>query len=134
MLKDRLILLRKQRNMSQYDVANRLGFSRGKLANYEQGTRKPNYETLVHIANFYDVSTDYLLGRTNNPKYLTSNAKEGIEAMYEINILLEKYGITQTDFFDIEKWKKAGSEGIKKLESYFRFIVEQAEKMDQENN
>lgn len=62
MFSERLKKLRKAKNLSQYELADRLGFSRGKLANYEQGTREPDFVTLEIIANFFEVSTDYLLG------------------------------------------------------------------------
>lgn len=65
MLGDRIANLRKRRGLSQYEMADRLGFSRGKLANYEQGSRQPDYETLQKIADFFEVTTDYLLGRTD---------------------------------------------------------------------
>lgn len=60
----RIADLRKKMKLSQYELADRLGFSRGKLANYEQGTREPDYETLQKIADFFDVSIDYILGRS----------------------------------------------------------------------
>ncbi|PGT60348.1 transcriptional regulator [Bacillus cereus] len=63
MLGKKISELRKNKKLSQYELADRLGFSRGKLANYEQGTREPDYETLKKIADFFDVSTDYLLDR-----------------------------------------------------------------------
>lgn len=68
MLGKRLAELRNKKGLSQYELANRLGFSRGKLANYEQGSRQPDYETLDIIADFFNVSTDYLLGRVENPE------------------------------------------------------------------
>lgn len=61
MLGERIASLRKKRNLSQYDLAERLGFSRGQLANYEQGSRQPDYDTLIILADFFEVSTDYLL-------------------------------------------------------------------------
>ncbi|MCQ6275790.1 helix-turn-helix transcriptional regulator [Bacillus sp. V3B] len=61
MLGERIANLRKKRNLSQYDLAERLGFSRGKLANYEQGSRQPDYDTLKKIADFFDESVEYLL-------------------------------------------------------------------------
>ena len=39
---------------------------------YEKGEREPNSETLIALANYYNVSVDYLLGRTDNPK-ITKN-------------------------------------------------------------
>lgn len=63
----RLAKLRKERNLSQYELAEKMGFSRGQIANYEQGTRQPDFETLLKFADFFNVSTDYLLCRTDNP-------------------------------------------------------------------
>jgi transcriptional regulator with XRE-family HTH domain len=65
MLGKNIAFLRKKKNLTQYELADKLGFSRGKLANYEQGTREPDYETLKKIAGFFEVSTDYLLGINN---------------------------------------------------------------------
>lgn len=62
MLGSKLSELRRRKNLSQYEAAERLGFSRGKLSNYEQGSRQPDYETLKQLATFYNVTTDYLLG------------------------------------------------------------------------
>jgi transcriptional regulator with XRE-family HTH domain len=63
----RLSQLRKSHKMSQYDLADKLRFSRGQIANYEQGQRQPDYETLQKLADFFEVSTDYLLGRIDDP-------------------------------------------------------------------
>ncbi|CAN2247250.1 helix-turn-helix domain-containing protein [Bacillus vallismortis] len=76
MLGKRIAALRKEKGLSQYELADRLGFSRGKLANYEQGTREPDYETLIKIADFFDVSTDYLLrGKDKSSNIITDDAK-----------------------------------------------------------
>lgn len=61
----RLAALRKERDLSQYKLAELLRYSRGQIANYEQGKRKPDFETLNNLADFFGVSMDYLLGRTN---------------------------------------------------------------------
>ena len=60
--KERLVNLRKEKGLTQYDLAQLLGFSRGQIGNYEQGSREPDQETLLKIANFFNVSSDYLLG------------------------------------------------------------------------
>lgn len=59
----RLAELRQKKGLSQYEFAEKIGFSRGQVGNYEQGRREPDYETLNKIANFFKVSVDYLLGR-----------------------------------------------------------------------
>jgi transcriptional regulator with XRE-family HTH domain len=66
MIGQRISILRKQRGLSQYELAKRLGFSRGKIANYEQGSRHPDYETLQQIADFFEVDRAFLLGDTDN--------------------------------------------------------------------
>ncbi|WP_273000933.1 helix-turn-helix domain-containing protein, partial [Hydrogenibacillus schlegelii] len=65
---DRLVHLRKSRGLTQKEVADKLKISRSSYAQYELGRRRPDYETLIGIANLYDVSIDYLLGRTDNPR------------------------------------------------------------------
>lgn len=61
--------LRKQQNKSQAEVAKYLELTVAAYQNYEAGRREANYETLVKLADFYGVTTDYLLGReaTLNP-------------------------------------------------------------------
>lgn len=54
---------RLQKNMTCEDVANNLGFNKGEISRYENGVRRPNVDTLVALADFFDCTTDYLLGR-----------------------------------------------------------------------
>lgn len=61
----RLVELRTEQGLSQYKLAETLGFSRGQIANYEQGSREPDHATLQQFADFFRVSVDYLLGRTD---------------------------------------------------------------------
>ena len=56
--------LRTARGLSQYKLAELLGFSRGQISNYEQGSRQPDHATLQQFADFFAVSVDFLLGRT----------------------------------------------------------------------
>ena len=58
---------RKAKGLTQQDLADFLGIGRVTYARYENGDRQPDYETLLKLANYLDVSTDYLLGRTDNP-------------------------------------------------------------------
>ncbi|EAH3944901.1 XRE family transcriptional regulator [Listeria monocytogenes] len=94
MFSKRLSELRKKKGFSQYKLADELGFSRGQVANYEQGTREPDYQTLLKIAEFFNVSTDYLLGRDDNnladtiAAHIDSNATE--EDIKEILAYIEE--------------------------------------------
>ncbi|WP_240421988.1 helix-turn-helix domain-containing protein [Paenibacillus periandrae] len=74
----RLAELRNKLGISQYELAARMKLSRGQIANYEQGTREPDFNTLIALADFFGVSLDNLLGRewsateaTNESAYIT---------------------------------------------------------------
>lgn len=60
----RLHTLRKERKLRQEDMAKQLGIARTTYAMYEQGKREPDYNTLIKLATFFEVSIDYLLGTT----------------------------------------------------------------------
>ncbi len=61
----RLVELRKDKNLSQKDAATALGVSQALLSHYEKGIRECGLDFLCRASNFYDVSTDYLLGMTD---------------------------------------------------------------------
>ena len=63
----RLEMLRKNKKLTQNDMAKFLGITRQGYGNYESGSREPDNETLQKLADFFEVSTDYLLGRTDDP-------------------------------------------------------------------
>ena len=60
---DLLSELRLDNKLKQKDVAKFLNVSIATISHYESGVNRPDSETLVKLANFYGVSTDYLLGR-----------------------------------------------------------------------
>lgn len=73
-LKDRLILARKSKNMKQKDVATMLNITRSCYANYEQGLREPEIDTLKKLCLIFDISADYLIGlEDERQKSLTIN-------------------------------------------------------------
>ncbi|WIE01501.1 helix-turn-helix transcriptional regulator [Latilactobacillus curvatus] len=57
--------LRSEANWTQQEVADRLGISRANYSHVENNRNEPDNELLVKIADLYEVSTDYLLGKTN---------------------------------------------------------------------
>lgn len=64
---ERLQKARQQKKLMQKEVAKYLNTTERSYQHYEGGTRRPNYEILVAIADYLDVTTDYLLGRTEEP-------------------------------------------------------------------
>lgn len=66
MFAKRLKELRTEKHISQAELATNLNLSNRTISMYEQGNSEPNVETLINIANFFNVSTDYLIGITNS--------------------------------------------------------------------
>lgn len=64
----RLRDLREDKDMKQTEVAELLGIRQTVYSRYERGFQNIPIEHLLKLADFYNVSTDYILGRTNNPK------------------------------------------------------------------
>ena len=63
----RLKQLREQKNISQQKLAMDLAMNQNTISRYETGEREADYNTLIKIADYFDVSIDYLLERTDNP-------------------------------------------------------------------
>lgn len=68
----RLKFLREQKNISQVKLAMDLNMNQNSISRYETGQREADYATLIKIANYFNVSIDYLLERTDNPAFLSS--------------------------------------------------------------
>lgn len=64
---ERLRLVRKSKNLTQKQICDAIGMSEPAYQRYEYGDREPAYKYLIALANFFDVSIDYLAGRTDNP-------------------------------------------------------------------
>ncbi len=63
----RLKELRKQKKVSQLKLAIDLSMNQNTISRYETGEREADYATLIAIADYFNVSIDYLLERTDNP-------------------------------------------------------------------
>ena len=60
--------LRLESNLTQKELAEKLGIGQSTIVGYERGYRETIATNLIKYANFFNVSTDYLLGRTDNPE------------------------------------------------------------------
>jgi len=65
MFSERLRRLRRERGISQERLADAVSVSGGAVGNWEAGIRRPDHVMLQRLADFFNVSTDYLLGRTD---------------------------------------------------------------------
>ncbi len=59
---------RKQKNIKQKDIVLNIGLPLRTYQSYEYGEAEPNIDGLIKIADYFDVSLDYLVGRSDNPK------------------------------------------------------------------
>ena len=66
----RLKYLREKKGISQLKLAMDLNMNQNSISRYETGNREAEYATLIKLADYFDVSIDYLLERTDNPKTL----------------------------------------------------------------
>ena len=70
--KDRLVSLRKENGLTQEEFAKKIGYTRTAVSAWEIGRNEPSNADTIKIANFFNVSTDYLLGKSDirNPEEL----------------------------------------------------------------
>lgn len=73
---ERLRLCREKKGLTQKFVAEKIGVKNNTLHGYESGKYEPSFETLVNLANLYDVTTDYLLGRSSHSKMTEKEDRE----------------------------------------------------------
>lgn len=75
---------------TQEDIAKAVGLSRARYAHYENDIREPDLETLERFADFFDVSIDYLLGRTEKQKLAPQEEDADFQA-FAYNPELQKF-------------------------------------------
>lgn len=119
MFKDRLIQLRKNKKLTQEQMAEKIGIHRGTYANYERGHRQPDYDTLLKIADFFDVTTDYLLRGEEHYKELASEINKRPDTRYA--------AIDGHDFEDDEK-DEILVNALKQIDGLEKIIKEHLEK------
>lgn len=82
--------LRIRDGKTQKEIADYLNISRSTYTLYESAKRQINNETLCSLAEYYGVSTDYLLGRTDNPSPLGNYTPQEVELIRQYRALDER--------------------------------------------
>ncbi|WP_199426934.1 helix-turn-helix domain-containing protein [Thermaerobacillus caldiproteolyticus] len=132
---ERIRELREKRDWSQREFAKRVGINYSVINRIELGKRPVEDHELAKIADLFDVTTDYLLGRTDDPHgYTIENQIEEENTLEKINQLIKEYGIEQMGFFDIEKWKSLSEEEIEEIIKHFEWVVHKAKERNKENS
>ena len=88
MVNKRLRKLRRGANITQAELAQVLGVTSATVGKYERGDLEPNSEIILKLADYFQCTTDYLLGRTSKPQY---------EARTELPEAITKLGITEME-------------------------------------
>ena len=93
-----ITLLRKEKKLSQKQVASDLNVSQALLSHYENGIRECSLDFLINIANYYNVSCDYLLGRTPQRNYDITDNNDDTSAHKKIAVtqIINKRVISNT--------------------------------------
>lgn len=95
---DRIKRLREQKSMTQAELAKRLGITRASVNGWEMGLSVPSTQRLVELADIFDVSIDFLLGRKNSSSVsVTGLTDQDIEIVLAlISHFRDKNQITKT--------------------------------------
>lgn len=96
--------LRKEKGLKREDLANLLGCSAAAIGNYENDNRSPDFDTLVRIADYFNTTTDYLLGRTE-----TKTVETNIRSVCDYTGLSDK-AVEYLNFCSSECMKSRGTE------------------------
>ncbi len=82
---------RLSKNMTQAQLAQKLGITKSVISAYETGLRLPSYDVLIHIARIFNVSTDFLLGMENKQSIdLSGLSQEETDALLNLIRAMKK--------------------------------------------
>lgn len=115
MIGERLKKLRKEKEWSQRKVAELIGISRGNYAHYETNSKIPGKDNLQKLADLFEVSTDFLLGRTDErrpahelKKEVQSNTldlakllHDGFRLYYDGKLITKRHAKLITNFLEV---------------------------------
>lgn len=104
---DRLRSLREEKKLTQEELGKAINVTKVSISGYENSNRNPDIETLHQIADYFEVSSDYLMGRSD-----VKNPEKKPDGRF---------------FYDLDH---ASDEDLDKLEEFFKFLQSQKENKD----
>lgn len=112
---ERLRSLREEKKITQKELAKLFKIAESTVSMYERGEREPNFEIVNKIANFFNVSTDYLLGRTDDPTPPRKSKDPFSDLPKDAQIFFKDFD-------------KLSDEDKKKVAEHIKFLLHLAEK------
>lgn len=101
--------LLEQHSLTQKELAAKLSITPSALGNYIQGTREPDYNTLVKIADYFHITTDFLLGHKVKGNTLTHNEELLLHLFRTLNREQQEFYLEQGKIFIKQNNKKTSS-------------------------
>lgn len=107
---NRIRELRQSKSLNQEQLAEKIGLTKQAISQYERGDRKPSFDVLQALCDFFNVSSDYLLGKDNvTLRFVGKQEIEKLEAPYPTRIPVLGYvaaGIPIDAIEDIVDWEE----------------------------
>lgn len=120
-LSDRLKELRKENNMTQSDLGKILGVGKTTISMYENGNSTPNDEIKLKIAEYFNISLDYLLGKSDIKNYTNLDTP-----INKINKLVKQNKInTLAAHFEGEEFTE---DDLEDIENFIRYVISKKKK------
>lgn len=114
MFADRLKEIRTEKGITQVQLAETMGISKGTVAMWETGKREPNFETLNQLSDIFDKRIDYILGYSND----ASSPKMTEEDMEQLGVWAaeESFNETVSAYLRLDEYGKAAVESLIRAE------------------
>lgn len=110
--------LRKQRKLTMKELGEKINVAESTVSLYENGKRQPDFETIKKLADFFGVTTDYLLERTDTPTPVPQTAQSAeTEIQAEFNKLTESEQKDVLDYIRFKKCRRPEAKGLKELDA-----------------
>lgn len=131
MFTSRLKDLRNEKGLTQKELAENLNLTHSTISKYERGDLEPSNDVLLSISNFFDVTVDFLLGKSNDRYYGTGLARpEAIDAAEDL------YRVDPDMLIQMCRATNLPEQERQKIKEYSAFLIEKflREKTEKEKN
>lgn len=124
----RLENLREKNGYTKKEISYKLGFTANVYGSYERGDRRPSLETIIKLAELYDVSLDYLIRGKEYQNETTSSKNTS-----ELELLIRYFnnaGFKHPYVLQLEKWEYLNEADFQELSNHFEWVVNKAKKRE----